>query len=53
VADYKKSSLNQQVRELKELIDAAVDDPSITSVKAAIAQFKIIQKKIDELSQNA
>ena len=53
VADYKKGSLNQQVRELKELIDAAVDDPSITSVKAAIAQFKIIQKKIDELSQNA
>ncbi|NTV48094.1 MAG: hypothetical protein HGB32_15065 [Geobacteraceae bacterium] len=50
LSDYQKGSLGQEVKELKDLIDAAVDDPSINSVKAAIDQFKVIQKKIDELS---
>lgn len=53
VADYEEGSLNQEVKELKDLIDTAVDDPSIDSVKAAIAQYKVIQKKIEELSRNA
>lgn len=53
LADHKQGSLNQEVKELKALIDAAVDDPSINSVKAAIDRFKAIQKKIDELSQGA
>jgi len=50
MADYMVESLNQEVKEVKGLIDAAVDDLSINSLKAAIDQFKIIQKKIDELS---
>ncbi len=52
LADYKRGSLNQEVREIKDLVDAALDDPSIGSVKAAIAKFKEIRKKIDELSAN-
>jgi hypothetical protein len=51
--DYKKDSLNQEVKELRDLIDAAADDPSIDSVKAAFEKFKAIQNKINELTQNA
>lgn len=52
LADYKQGSLNQEAKELKDLIDAAANDPNIVTVKAAIAQFKLIKKKIDELSKN-
>jgi hypothetical protein len=53
VEEYKSGSLNQEVRELKDLIDAAVKDSSIDSIMTAIARFKVILKKIDELSKNA
>lgn len=52
VADYKKSSLNQDAKEIKDLIDGAISDPSIDSIKAAIERFKVIQQKITELSKN-
>ena len=53
MTDYKSGSLNREVKELKDLVDAAAKDTSISSVKAAVAQFKMIRKKIDELSHDA
>ena len=52
VADYKKDSLNQEVKELKTLVDVVINDRSIESIKTAIKKFELIQQKIDVLSQN-
>jgi hypothetical protein len=53
LADYEKSGLKQEVIELKQLIDDSKKDPSISSIKAAVFQFKIIQNKIKELSSES
>lgn len=46
VKDYKKGTLGQEVKTLKDTIDAARNNASIDSLKKAIAQFKKIQAKV-------
>ena len=46
---YKKDALGAEVKEMKTLIDAAVSDTSISTIKQAVKKFKAIQNKIDVL----
>ena len=50
VAEYEKGSLNQEVKDIKKLVNEAVADPSIDSVIQAFKTFKSIQQRINELS---
>lgn len=50
VDKYKEDTINDEVDELKVIVDGLIASPDIESVKKAIDQFKVIEKKIDELS---
>lgn len=47
--EYKKTSLKAEVKPLRDAVDAARADPSIDSVQKAVAEFKKIFARIDEL----
>lgn len=48
VEAYKEGGLVEEVKELKAEIDKSIQDPSIDSLKAAIARFKLIVKIIKD-----
>ena len=48
--EYMEGVVTQEVKDLVDLLDEVISDPSIDSLKDAIQQFKSIQKLIKDLS---